>query len=130
MPPVYCYETDDGVVIERFFPVGRAPRQIVVEMTPPVKPDDPPTKRHLPRLAYARRSYAAERASVPASSGWPMTCFASGVGAAQAGQLRDFLAKSGVPTEVTKDGDPVYRDPKHRKKALKARGMFDRASYT
>jgi len=58
-----------------------------------------------------------------------MECIASGVNANQAGELRDFFAKSGVPTEVTSDGNPIYRNASHRRRALKARGFVDRSSY-
>ena len=60
---------------------------------------------------------------------WPFACVASGVHASQAGELRDFLQKSGVPTEVTVDGDPIYRNASHRKNALKVRGLVDRSSF-
>jgi len=110
--PVYCYQSDKtGQIIERFFPIGEAPKVIRV------------------KTGVARRSFAAENVGVPPPSGWPMTCFASGVNASQADELRGLLAAKGVPTEVTKDGDPVYRDSKHRKKALQARGLFDKSSY-
>jgi hypothetical protein len=105
--PTYCYENG----VERVFPIGKAPQCIM----------------HGGR--FLKRSYAAEQKSVPAAKGWPMTCVASGVNAAQAGELRDHLARAGVPTEVTSDGDPVYTSAKHRRKALKARGLFDRSSF-
>ena len=97
--PIYCYETKRGAIVERVFPVGKAPRAIRVGRS------------------EATRSFASERKGFPPKSGWPMTCYASGVNASQAGELRDLLASKGVPTEVTKDGDPVYRDSTHRKKA-------------
>jgi hypothetical protein len=109
--PTYCYETPGGAVVERVFPIGKAPRVIQVGRV------------------SARRSFSAERASIPPAKGWPLTCFASGVNAAQAGQLREFLNRKGVPTEVTRDGDPIYRNAQHRRKALKARGLFDRSSF-
>ena len=110
--PFYCYSTSDGHVEERFFRMGEAPATITL--------DDG---------RAAERDFAAEHAPRRAGSGWPMTCFASGVNAEQSGELRDFLAKAGVPTEVTPDGDPVYTSAAHRKRALKARGFFDRQSY-
>jgi len=111
--PTYCYKDDRGRVHERVFPImAQIPKEIVTAAG-----------------KVAKRCYQAERASVPASSGWPMTCYASGVNAAQAAELRAHLASKGVPTEVTKDGDPVYLNAKHRRKALKARGMFDKSSY-
>jgi hypothetical protein len=103
---------DDGeVVVTRVFRIGQAPKTIMVDGV------------------LATRSIKDEHKFFPPTKGWPMTCFASGVNANQAGELRDHLLKAGVPTEVTADGDPVYRSAAHRKKALKARGMHDRKSF-
>jgi len=78
----------------------------------------------------ARRDYSAKAAaSVPSTSGWPLTCVASGVNAEDAQKLRDHFKAVGVPTEVTRDGDPIYTDAAHRRRALKARGFVDRASF-
>ena len=109
--PIYCYETADGEVIERVFDVGKAPYTITVAGV------------------KAKRSIRLEGVSVPSKTGWPLTCYASGVNAEDAGELRDHLAEKGVPTEVTPDGDPVYTSHEHRKKALKARGLVDKAGY-
>ena len=109
--PTYCYETKAGRVYDRVYPFGRAPRKIVV------------------RGRIASRSYAAEQKSVPSAVGWPLECIASGVNANQAGELRGYLARAGVPTEVSRDGNPIYRNAQHRRKALKARGLVDRSSY-
>ena len=108
--PVYCYQAKEKI-IERVFPIGKAPKMVYFNG------------------ARAYRCMQAERVSVPSSSGWPMECCASGVHASQAGELREYLAKRGVPTDVTKDGDPVYRSAAHRKKALKARGLFDKRAF-
>lgn len=110
--PIYCYETEDGKILEKFFVAGQAPRTLTYA-----------------RRKQAIRAYAAERKGFPPKKGWPLTCFASGVNAEQAGELRTLLRDAGVPTEVTPDGDPVYRDAAHRKKALKARGMVDKSSF-
>jgi len=110
--PTYCYEDKRGNVYEHDFSMGKAPRSIQVEGV------------------VCSRSLSAEfMPSVQPCSGYPFTCHASGVNADQSGELRSYLSKKGVPTEVTSDGDPVYRSPKHRKQALKARGMHDRAAY-
>lgn len=109
--PVYCFETNDGQVVERFFPIGKAPREVDIDGKP------------------ARRSFRAESKSLPATSGWPLECVASGVNAKQRNDLIDYFKKKGVPTDVTKDGNPVYRDKRHRDKALKARGYFDKNAY-
>jgi len=107
----YCYETRGGVVIDRIFPMGEAPKTIKVGRK------------------LARRSFSAEHASVPSLTGWPFECVASGVGAAEAQNLRDHFDRAGVPTQVSSDGDVIYRNPAHRRKALKCRGMLDRASF-
>jgi hypothetical protein len=75
------------------------------------------------------RSFADERPGVPSTKGWPLECVASGVHASQAGELREFYRKHGCPTEVTEDGNPIYRNAAHRRKALKLRGFKDKASY-
>ncbi len=106
----YCYRNGEEVVTE-VFPLGKAPAFI---------------ERDGVRFA---RSWRDERVGVPATAGWPIECVASGVHASQAQELRDFLAKKGVPTEVTPEGNPIYRDAAHRKRALKARGLHDNASF-
>lgn len=110
--PTYCYRRGRRVV-ERTFSVRERPETITIK-----------------GLTY-RRDRAAEFSgvSVPSHSGWPIECVASGVHPDQAGELRDYLAKKGVPTEVSADGNPIYRDARHRRKALKARGFHDNASF-
>lgn len=108
--PVYCY-TDGRETISRWFPASHHPKRI----------------RRKGRTYV--RDFAAEAVGVPASKGWPLECYASGVAPDQAGELRDYLAKKGVPTEVSADGNPIYRDAAHRRKALKARGLHDKASF-
>jgi hypothetical protein len=110
--PTYCFQNEKtGLIIERMFRIGKAPQRI-----------EEAGRRY-------GRCFAAEAVGVPAK-GWPLTCVASGVQPDQAGELSKCLADAGVPTEVTSQGDPVYRDVSHRKKALKARGFFDKASYS
>ena len=108
----YCYSDPEGAVHERSFPMGQAPTTVVL--------DDG---------TVAERDFRAENSPRRAGAGWPMKCFASGVNADQAQELRDFLGERGCKTEVTTDGDPVYRNASHRKRALKLRGIRDNASY-
>lgn len=111
--PTYCYRDSRGKVHERVFSMnGEIPPYIVLDGG-----------------QQANRCYQAERKTVGPPSCWPMTCCASGVNASDAQALRDHLAAKGVPTEVTADGDPVYRDAKHRRRALKARGFVDKSSF-
>ncbi len=109
----YAYEKPDGAIVWR--------KQGIMDGCPPVEIEVDGV--------IAKRSYQAERAGVPATKGWPIECYASGVHADQAQDLRDEFKRVGVPTEVTKDGDPIYRNATHRKRALKARGLLDRKSY-
>ena len=109
--PTYCYRRGRKTY-EWTGPVARRPAFL-----------------RLPGGGRAVRDYSVEMKGVPPTKGWPLTCFASGVHPNQAGELREYLAKAGVPTEVTPGGDPVYRNAVHRRKALKARGMFDRSSF-
>jgi len=107
--PTYCFKTKDGVTVERQFPMGMAPPII-----------------HVGRKV-AHRDFRAEQVSVPSTAGWPMQpCIASGVNAEQAGELRKFFDDHGCPTEVTADGDVVYRSKSHRERALKCRNLHDR----
>jgi len=97
--------------VQRVFPIGKAPRFVLVD-----------------RVSF-RRDYAAESVGVPPTTGWPIECVGSGVHADQAGELRDHFRKSGVDVTVKDNGNPVYTNAAHRRKALKCRGIVDRASY-
>jgi len=130
--PTYCYRTESGDILERVFPMGRAPEAITFY----------PSELGEGK-GVAIRDYGAEgvtgtvvgtlnptRANQKPKRPWPMQpCVASGVHPNQAQELRDYLAKRGCPTEVTKDGDPIYTSAAHRKKALKIRGFYDKASF-
>lgn len=110
---IFCYRTAEGVLVERDFSIGKAPAKVTL----------------WGRTAV--RSLVDELAGqgAPPTTGYPITCVASGVQPDQAGELRDHLASRGVPTQVTPDGDPVYRDAQHRRKALGVRGLHDRNCY-
>ena len=108
--PTYCYRRGNKVV-SRVFSVADRPQSIMIG-----------GKEYV-------RSFADERPGVPSTKGWPLECVASGVHASQAGELREFYRKNGCPTEVTEDGNPIYRNAAHRRKALKLRGFKDKASY-
>ena len=109
--PMYCYRGEMNQVVEKFFRMGEAPQSFVENGQ------------------HFKRDFTAEAVGVPPRKGWPMECIASGVHASQAGELRNHLARAGVPTEVTPDGNPIYKNAGHRRRALKARGIVDKASY-
>jgi hypothetical protein len=82
--------------------------------------------------ALATRDFQAEHSGSRRAGGecWPMKpCYASGVNASQAGELRKHLADRGCPTVVTSEGDPIYTSPGHRTKALRIRGMHDNKGF-
>jgi hypothetical protein len=109
----YCYRTNKGEIVNRYFPMGKAPKFIDMG---------------LGNLAH--RDFRAEQCGVPSKgAGWPIECIASGVNAGQADQLRAEFERVGVPTEVSKNGNPIYTDATHRRKALKARGLHDRKAF-
>ena len=116
----YCYEGPDGVLVEHTFEAGKAPESVECH-----------------GVVYTRcyqAELSSQYASVRGSSNrvkrtYPMTCYASGVHADQAQDLRDHLSSHGVPTEVTTDGDPIYTSAAHRRKALKVRGLIDKSSF-
>lgn len=110
--PVYCYQDQDGFIHEKVYPMGEAPKSI-----------------SLGARGTARRCFGAETKSVPSQKGWPIECLASGVNAKDRKELEKTLRDAGVPTDVSKDGNPIYRDANHRKKALKARGFVDKSAY-
>ena len=109
--PVYCYRSKRGDRIERVYGMGKAPQHIIEDG---VRFD---------------RDFRSESVGIPATMGWPMEDYASGVAPSQRKDLEKYLARKGVPTEVSKDGNPIYRDARHRRKVLKARGLHDRNSY-
>ena len=122
--PIYCYTTNEGETIERQFSFQKTvPEQIRVMGK---------TARRDRQAEGAPRCFVkGSRTPVKQGLGkWPMEpCVASGVNASQAQELRDYLANRGCPTEVSKDGDPIYISAAHRRKALKLRGMHDNSSY-
>lgn len=111
--PFYCYKTKDGDIIERFYSMGKAPSKIKV------------------KGEWALRSIVSEWIGNQdvSSKNYPFECEASGVHPGDAQALGELLNKSGVPTEISKEGNPIYRNPSHRRKALAVRGMFDKNSY-
>ena len=113
--PTYCYRSRDKrkTLITRVFSVS----------------DCPESFKEKGRIFDRSRPDEWSGISVPSVPGWPIECVASGVAPSQAQELRDFYRKNGCPTEVTDDGNPVYRSAAHRRKALKLRGFKDRASY-
>ena len=108
--PTYCFQNEkSGLIIERFFSIGKAPREIVEA-----------ERKYL-------RSFAAEAVGVPPTKGWPIECLSSGVAPQQAGELREHFKKAGIKVDVTPSGNPVYLNKAHKDRALKSRGLHDKS---
>lgn len=125
---IYCYSFDEEI-IERTFPVGEAPDEIVMNQSG----EKAFRNRQAEVLGLTTCVKGCEDNSHHRgrSSPWPMEpCVASGVGPQGAQELREHFTAQGVSTEVSKDGEPIYTSAAHRKKALKCRGMHDRNSYS
>lgn len=112
--PRYSFVTEDGEQVEHICSWQERPETITL--------DD----GRVAKFDFAAQIRSQMR---PATKGWPMTCYASGVHASQAEDLRQYFRQHGCPTEVTNSGDVVYTSAAHRKRALKCRGMRDRSSF-
>jgi len=78
------------------------------------------------------RDYRAEQTGFRNTPGnWPMVCWAAGGNPEDIPAMRKVDAEHGVPTDYTSDGDPILISPAHKKKYLRAHGLYDRnASYS
>jgi hypothetical protein len=108
--PFYCYAAeDDSYTLERFYPMGKAPKIVEIEGV---------------RL---HRDIAAEHSGTAAGPGiWPMKSEAAGVAPTQAAEAQAQSHKFGVPTEFTRDGRAVFTSARHRKAYCEQVGLYDR----
>lgn len=60
---------------------------------------------------------------------WPIESMAAAVHPDQITEARQRDRAMGVPTDYTPTGEPILRNPTHRRRYLKSRGFFDKASY-
>lgn len=105
---IYCYATEDGQVIERDFPMGTAPKDILV------------------KGQVAHRSFQAEHAAQKSDKGqfnaeWPKRSEAMGVHPSQIEEAKKLCPSS----EFDKDGALIARDQKHLAQCAKEAGMTD-----
>lgn len=126
--PTYCYETNDGDIVEREFDRGKAPEEITIL-------EDDGVVTTLSRCYAAENPRTVVRGGTGGptgqrKSGWPMApCVASGVHPSQAQELRNHFKAHGLNVEVNQNGDPIYESASQRRAALKCRGMYDKSSY-
>lgn len=110
--PTYCFKNrKSGKVIECEYKMSDVPKSV---------------KRS---GKIFERDLKSEMVAVPATKGWPMECYASGVNASQAGDLRDHFKKNGLNIEVSRDGNPIYASAGQRRKGLKCRNLIDKSAY-
>jgi len=72
------------------------------------------------------RDLRAEQVGTPLPGNWPMTSTALGIHPDDVPDMMEFDKQMGVPTEYSPDGDPVLRDPKHRRDYSRAHDAYDR----
>ena len=120
--PIYCYTSKlMRKTIERAYPMGEAPDTVMV--------GDISYKRN-PVAQVSGQIAIVKGSSNRVKRTWPMQpCLASGVHEDDAPELRKHFKKHGLNIEVNRDGDPIYESAAQRKKALKCRGLFDKASF-
>lgn len=121
----YLYRSRDGELHEYKLQFGCViPEELVV------------SEGEISHLAFRDRQAEVVTHSISVRGGsgnvrktWPLECFGSGVHADQAPELRKHFKEHGVNVEVSKDGNPIYTSAAQRKKALKCRGLIDKASF-
>lgn len=108
--PIYCFKDEkSGQVVTKLFSMQEVPECVILD-----------------NGNNARRSIRDEHNGVRHAKNWPLECEASGVSPEQAQELSKVLSDAGVPTEVNSEGNPIYRDARHRFNALRARGLHDK----
>ena len=111
---IYCYRTDSGVLVERDFPMGEAPKTVLTDA-----------------LVIAHRSFQDEHAPVDADKGqhipqWPMKSEGMGVNPSQIEEaLKNPGAKVHGHEYDKRTGAMVFRDRAHRKACMKDVGYHD-----
>lgn len=112
----YIYETEDGEVEEREFPLGEAPATVTI--------NGKVARKH---FAYQTSSRREPWGTTP--GGYPKVSWSIGVHPSQAKELHDKLHDAGVPTQITTGGDAVITSLDHQRKVQKALGLHDRAGW-
>jgi hypothetical protein len=112
---IYCYRRPDGRVEEVVMSIAEMERR--------QRPDD---SIILDDGTVAQRDFKAEFCGASSCPGaWPLESKAAGVDPSQIGEYQKYLRESGVPTNYTPTGEPVFTSRGHLKRALKALGLHD-----
>lgn len=84
------------------------------------------------RREQEQKAKSAKRSSLNVAtmgqqpSTWPMASDAAGVDPSQIKEQMAHDTKEGVPTEYTRSGEPILTSASHRKKYMRAQGLYDR----
>ena len=113
--PLYCFETPDGKIIERSFPMGSVPRRVKILGT------------------WARRNIAAEHCGRSRSKCNPweggLHSEAAAVHPSQVAMAEEGCKIQGVPTKYDHHGRPIWTSAKHKRQHIKLCGFYSRNDY-
>jgi len=108
--PTYCYiHPRTKAIVERVFPMGKAPEIVRINRVP-----------HSRCIAAEIAGQGGLRPST-----WPMKSRALAVHPTQRRQYERFSEKHGVPTNFDEMGRPIFRTRDHRKKYCELVGATD-----
>jgi len=114
--PMYCFTTQDGEIVEKYFAMKDAPK-FGASIT-------------LPDGRAAVRDVQAEHGHMRVTGGnWPMWSTFAGCHPDQIPEMKEQLRSCGTDADYDpKTGDVCFRSRGHRAEVLRALGMFDRSA--
>lgn len=109
--PIYVFESEDGDVIERYFPLRRRPRSIRVD------------GKRFERLivCVGRKQHAGDL--------YPMKCDQLDCSPNEVKAMEQLMRDKGVPVRYTERGEAIIESRGQLVKACRARGFFDKKSW-
>ena len=117
--PVYCFRNADNEPVELFMTISEMSSRSRDDMS--ILHEGETLKRD---KAAELRGFADTN-----DKGWPLISEGAGTHPSEIAATQELLQKKGVSCDYTPDGRPVMRDPRHRKRVLKALGYYDRETY-
>ena len=118
--PMYDYINAAGDRVERFFNIGKAPDEIEID-------GEAYWMDLTANIMSAGTSVKSWNGVGRAPCGtWPRTSQAMGVADSQVPEMMEYDRKHGVPTDYTKDGDPILTSKGHEKSYMKLHGFEHR----
>ena len=115
--PTYCYRViGSDELVELVMSCAEMERRQTAEHT--IVLDDG---------SIAKRDFATEHGGFKNTAGnWPMVSYAAGVHPSQVKEAQEHVAKQGIHTDYTPQGDAIFRSRSHRRDHLRAIGLRDR----